>query len=311
MDTKKPDFIIAGTMKSGTTWLHHALNDLPGIYLPEEEIHLFDCWDPVVHPDMQHVSHEGLTLLDGSDTTWFDLQLSIQGKESLVGYDSTTLFHSNIDFQKLSKDYPELKIVVIFRNPVDRAFSHYWHLLRTGRVYRTFEKEILFGRGEIVARSVYLEKALKIRSAFGGRCRFICYEDMFKNPEKILGDLLHFLEIDMDFLSVLMSRTKAVSNPGRFPVFESGWRFAAWLLQGLEHGRYAKNLKKVGPARAKVRFFSFRLKQVLMIMCSFGVMKKKPKMKKLTRRSLEKYFSEANRGLGDVVDFDIQKHWFE
>lgn len=306
---KKPDFIISGAMKSGTTWLHHALNKIPGVYIPSEEIHLFDCFDLEAHPDMQTLGKEGLSLLNGPDTTWNDVHQSLQSSKEMVGYDSTTLFHSNIDLKELAETYPSLKIIVILRNPVDRAFSHYWHLLRTGRVHRDFENELLFGRGEIVARSIYVDKAAKMKSAFKERCHFVCYEEIFAKPEHTLSLLLKFLTIESKHLPLLTGFTSSVSNPGRYPVFELGWRMASWLFSGFKGGRYAINKKN--SRGASVGFWAFRFKQTMMLLFAFGVHAKKSKMKHATNSSLMEYFAMSNKGLNEVVGFDILEYWFK
>jgi hypothetical protein len=41
--TGKPDFLVIGAQKAGTTWLHHILSSFQDVYVPEaKELHFFD-----------------------------------------------------------------------------------------------------------------------------------------------------------------------------------------------------------------------------------------------------------------------------
>ena len=51
-ENKKPDFVVMGAARSGTTWLYHRLKRHPGIFVPPiKEIHYFDIHRiyPVMH----------------------------------------------------------------------------------------------------------------------------------------------------------------------------------------------------------------------------------------------------------------------
>ena len=106
---RRPDFIIAGAMKCGTTWLHDALNRLPEIQIPREEIHWIDARDPIVHPEFPRITNRGLSLIAREETSWFETHTQDTEPGGLLGYDSTTLFHSKIDMGQVAEALPDTK----------------------------------------------------------------------------------------------------------------------------------------------------------------------------------------------------------
>jgi len=102
-----PDFLIIGTQKGGTTWLRRMLLTHPDIYIPPypEEVHFFNR--AVEQPDLYFAL--------------FNIQ-EAEGK--LLGEKSPNYFHmpeKAIQFVKTI--LPEVKLVVVLRNPIERAWS--------------------------------------------------------------------------------------------------------------------------------------------------------------------------------------------
>lgn len=129
-----PDFIIIGTMKSGTTSMYEYLIQHPSVMpATQKEIHFFDNW------------HErGLN--------WYKLQFSplstkyfrelTRFRKQVTGESSPTyLFYPEIP-KRMSEVLPHAKIIVMLRNPVDRAYSHYHHVVRHGFETLSFNEAI-------------------------------------------------------------------------------------------------------------------------------------------------------------------------
>jgi len=308
---RDPFFIIAGAMKSGTTWLHDALNELPEIQIPREEIHWIDAMDPTTHPDFQQYDRHGLRLATSEESNWFVSYAQGDPSKEMLGYDSTTLFHSKVNLARIAKMLPGTKFIVILRDPVERAYSHYWHLVRTGRARFRFEKELLNGKHEILDKSIYLDQVHRFLLAFDNRVHFICHERMFAEPQVVLSGLLEFLGLPDNYLDLLLSRLDVRSNPGRYPRFLAGWLLGSKLLTGMERGRYARD---VGQSRhstlAKIRYGAYRVKLGVMATMGVGVIRCLPPMKRETRRSLTYFLQEANSGLDELLDGTWSQWWY-
>lgn len=310
-DPHRVDFAIAGAMKSGTTWLHEALADLPGVYIPRGEIHLFDADDFLVHPDFPEITDRGLSVCEAAESVWPDA-ICRGGVGNRVGIDASTLFHARVDAAPIAAAHPRLRLVVILRNPVDRCFSHYWHLVRTGRARFGFERELLEGRGELIDRSIYVDSARRLREAFSERVCFVLYEDLFADPRREVLRILRFLgceELYSDaWLEGCLSRR---ANPGRFPRFPAGWLLAARLLPTMRRGRYAREIGSGrNTVRAKFLHAAYGLRLLMCVLLGFGYSaRRRPRMKQDTRRALAKYFQSVNSRVDQFIARDTSVWW--
>jgi len=138
-----PDFLLIGTMKGGTTSLFRYLAQHPDVLPPfRKEIKYFDCnyfkgnaWYRAHFP--LHTKFTDGSKLTGEATPYY-------------------IFHPTAH-ERVASVLPQAKIIIILRNPIDRAYSHYQHMLRVGREPLSFEDAIaaeserLVGEAEKVA----------------------------------------------------------------------------------------------------------------------------------------------------------------
>lgn len=124
-----PDFLIVGAMKSGTSSLFNYLSQHPLIVPPvRKETHYFSL---------------GYRLGKGEDwyRAHFPLKIALNGGkitgEATPGY----MFEPDVP-ARIAKALPAARIIVVLRNPVERAISHYAHEVAMGREYLPFEDAI-------------------------------------------------------------------------------------------------------------------------------------------------------------------------
>jgi hypothetical protein len=129
-----PQFVIAGAPKAGTTALHAALATHPGLYLSpvkEPKYYLTDGRPPLRSgqrgPGDAHSAREWmwrradyLALYDGAPAG------TVRG-ESTPFYLYDRAAHA-----RLAADVPGIKVIVVVRDPVDRAYSNWAHLRADG-----------------------------------------------------------------------------------------------------------------------------------------------------------------------------------
>lgn len=108
-----PDFLVIGAQKAGTTWLYENLRQHPDLFLPDEkELHYFD-W----HFE-RSVADYAAHFVDGAG--------KVKG-EVTPGY--SILPVGRIRF--LRRIMPAVRLVLLIRNPVERAWSHAYKNLVT------------------------------------------------------------------------------------------------------------------------------------------------------------------------------------
>jgi hypothetical protein len=119
-----PDAMIIGAMKSGTSSLHYYLTQHPQVIAPlRKEVHYFD-------------------LNFGRGESWYRANFGRVGQAG-VNIDSSPyyLFHPLVP-QRAHALVPDARLVVLLRDPVRRAYSHYWHQRNKGRESLSFEDAI-------------------------------------------------------------------------------------------------------------------------------------------------------------------------
>lgn len=134
MIRKQPDFLIIGAQRCGTTSLFKYLCDHPNIVLPfKKELHFYD----------RHFERGGHWYRQFFPTTISLSYLNKVRKVKMLCGEATPmyLFHPLVPY-RVSMMLPDIKLIVILRNPIERAYSHYWHEVRAGNEWLSFEDAI-------------------------------------------------------------------------------------------------------------------------------------------------------------------------
>lgn len=177
-----PDFLIIGAMKGGTTSLFQYLAKHPSIRPPfRKEIKYFDL----------HY-RQGSGWYRAHFPTRFKMRGGITG-EATPYY----MFHP-LAPKRIAADLPQVKLIAILRNPVDRAYSHYNHMVRVGREPLSFE-EALDREEERLSGEVEKIKADPAYSTF--KHLHYSYQARGRYAEQIGTWLGLFLRNQMMFLS--------------------------------------------------------------------------------------------------------------
>lgn len=206
-----PDFIIIGAQRCGTTSLYNYLTTHPCI-VPAvmKEIHFFDLnfrkgvtWYRAHFPSLLY--------------RYFVKQR--QGQDIITGEASPYYFLHPLVPKRVSEILPRVKLIALLRNPVDRAYSHYYQMVGYGDEPLSFEDAIqreaerLSNEVEKIvadenyysfnhqvysylARGIYIDQLKVWRSFFPkNRILILKSEDFFTNPQAIFKQILVFLEL--------------------------------------------------------------------------------------------------------------------
>lgn len=120
-----PDYFIIGAQKSGTTALFNLLQQHPKVAKQKGEIHFFD-----------------LNYAKGQD--WYEKRFLGWHNHGLVAGDKSPYYlFQPLVAERLHHYYPDAKIFIVLRNPIDRSYSQYWFNRRGKREkLETFEEAI-------------------------------------------------------------------------------------------------------------------------------------------------------------------------
>lgn len=110
-----PNFLIIGAQKSGTTFIHKCAREHPDVFLPLNEIRFFE--------DPEYTS---------SDLKQFESLFDQVSHEKAVGLKRADYLSKAECPARIYHHLPQAKMILILRNPVERALSAYFHQIKLG-----------------------------------------------------------------------------------------------------------------------------------------------------------------------------------
>lgn len=309
-----PDFIIAGAMKCGTTSLHHILSHHTDIYMPSGEIHFYSIDDLFQHPG--YFSYENgewfgpdFELEKEKYFIWYSHFFEKADDDEIVGEDSTTYLPSQLVPGRIADTNPNAKIIIMLRDPASRSYSHYQHLVRTGRASNTFEK---MNRGHyftILQRSFYKSQIENYLQFFPReQLMFIVFEEFIKDTEKVYKDVCSFIGVDNRKMT--LDQLDTHRNKAKFPLFLRPQLLKNKIFTATqERIRLKGSLPFTLPDHPVKSSFYKAFYKVYNALNPHSETSG-TKMKKETRAFLNNYFRELNEGLNELCGREMDTNWY-
>ena len=121
------DFIVAGAQKSGTTALHYFLSKHAEIVLPDnQELHFFDDEEIFSYPVDYELLHRHFPPIASSTTP---IKSGLAKPFGVAGECTPSYIYWKPAMERIWNYNPKIKLLILLRNPVDRAFAH-WNMQR-------------------------------------------------------------------------------------------------------------------------------------------------------------------------------------
>jgi hypothetical protein len=202
-----PNFLIAGAAKCGTTSLYYYLRQHPDVYMSEvKEPNFLYRGIGETKPDASFAHGER------SSTHSFDAYCRLFDKgagHKVVGEASTTTaFYYDRAIMAIRRYLGDPRILIILRDPVERAYSNYNYLLRDMRETLTFEdalraEEMRTKRGyglmwRYRAVGLYARQVQAFQENFS-RVKVVLYDDLKRSPAMLVKEVYRFLEVESGF----------------------------------------------------------------------------------------------------------------
>ena len=204
---KKPNFIIAGFPKCGTTSLHHYLDEHPEIYMPiQKELHFFTC---NILSKLNKGPKDAIVkkIQINNSEKYLNFYKSVRN-ETAIGDASPSYINYPSQFKKIKEYLNDPKVIIILRDPIDRAYSNYLHLKREHRETLTFIESILKEDERKTNKysdfwyykfnSTYYDKIIKAKETFSN-VLILTSEELSNNVDATLKNVYKFLEVDDTF----------------------------------------------------------------------------------------------------------------
>lgn len=216
-----PNFLIVGAAKAGTTSLYNYLAQHPQIYMsPKKEPRYFA---PEYYTTFYRNAIGNQHRDKGMSLAEYEALFSDVTDEIAIGEASTEYLLFEKSAARIKAAIPQAKIIIILRDPVERAFSAYCYHLRDGRETLSFEESLAHEPIRVrdkwqvgwfyLQGGFYYKQVKRYYQQFApDNIKLILWEDLNRNPHAVCADIFNFLQVNTEFVPDL-SR----ANQSRLP----------------------------------------------------------------------------------------------
>ena len=198
----EPNFFIVGGSKCGTTNISYYLDSHPEVFVSKlNEPYYFCKWDLSNNFKRESMIRDEVKYLE----LFKDVKT-----EKVIGEATPSYLHSPNSAYKIKERFPDSKIIISIRNPIERAYSGYFSNEFMRKDNLSFKEMIDSHKKLIDENEFYIYNILepgffskhikRFQDNFtSDKIKVIVFEDYIKNTEKSIESILEFLELDTDF----------------------------------------------------------------------------------------------------------------
>jgi hypothetical protein len=308
---KQPNFFVVGTVKGGTTSIHRYLSNHPQIYMsPIKEVNYFS--DEFINKnnfakDYKHDINVNIEKYLAGDRkhpvhiahiadqqTYNKLFDRVENQKAIGEMSLSYMLYGGVA-EKIFNFNPNSKIVMILRDPAERAFSQYIMNLKQGKILtQDFLKEIrqdddrsVKGWGanhQYLQIGKYYKQVKNYLDVFPkNQVKIILYDDYKKDAAATIKDLFEFLNVEKEFQidTTAKYNESGISRFSRLNYFLNHLGIIGWLKRLLPYQSRAF-LKKILYAEKNI-----------------------PQMSLEERKWLVEYYREDIMSLQKLVNLDL------
>jgi len=276
-----PTFLIGGAPKAGTTFLYHYCKEHPDV-----------CMSSPKETGFFHKNYD-------KGLGWFKRHFDHWEGETAIGEASVMTFPTPGAEQRVADVVPEVRLIFLLRNPIERAYSDYLYNLQQGWIPPdvTFHQMI---RGEVdvkghsgealINRGLYLKHLHRFEKHFKrSRMCIILTRDLKEDPISVVRSVYDFIEVSTNYLPETMEQrntTNYIHHKGAYQILRAAWQPVK---------RVVGNIGPVDTVRDRVRSYFFGKDE-------------KPEMRPEDRAYLRERYESPNERLAEWLGRDLS-HW--
>lgn len=288
---KLPDFFIVGAPKAGTTSLFHHLRSHPEIFMcPLKEPNYF-AYEEINRNKLYYKQKSVKTLPE------YGKLFANAGQQQVIGEASVSYLYYPGTAAHIKNLIPRAKIIIILRNPTDRAFSHYLMDKRLGYIRASFEdviykneslKNIFLYYQQYVDLGFYFDQVNRYLQSFSSKqVKVFLFEELSQDISCIIKSTLQFLRVSDQYVPEVHKRFNIHAEPKN-----------AWVRFLYPVSLLRRTFNRLLPPK-----WHLALKQ------SLFESDDKPEMKKETRDHLNSLYRSNIEALETLIEKDLSS-WY-
>ncbi len=195
-DRVLPNFLYIGPDKSGSTWMYQMLQQHAECYVPlVKDIYFFDRY-----------YDRGL---DWYASFFRDAPADVRA----IGELSHDYLFSVDAAARIQRDLPRVKLFTSLRDPVERSFSQYLYMVRSGMTRGPFE-EAVRRYPAIIDNSLYYKHLVRYMESFGpSRLAVFLFDELVADPRGFGRRMFDYLGLEADVELDFDRRVLPASRP--------------------------------------------------------------------------------------------------
>jgi len=230
----KIDIFHVGPQKSATTWIYECLQEHPKVCCPPRDtVHYYD-------------------MLYARGPDWYAQAFAAAQPGQKLFDPTPSYLRSPWAARRMAGDSPDAKIIMCLRNPVERAFSHYWHEKKKQIIGYEFSDTLrnydLFQN--YMEPGFYAEHIERFLEYYPAESLLIQHFDRLQaDPRGFLDELLAFCGLSVDFEPSILHRKRNAASPAQTLVRRIVGEATEKGVQALP-GKLARRLQGTGVYRS-------------------------------------------------------------
>lgn len=227
--TRLPNFLVIGAMKSGTTSLFHYLQSHPEVFMsPLKEVDFFAGeinW--------------------GRGLDWYRRQFSGAGPETIAIGEASTSYTKYPEYtgvpDRIGATLPDVRLIYVVRDPVERIRSHYQHRSLTGAERSPIEIAVLKDPRYVDCSRYAFQIEQYLRVFPREALKVVSSEGLRSNREQTVRDIYGFLGVDATVVPDTLEREfYRTDERAGYPPFV--WWLRRTVKRYIPAGKRAKEL---------------------------------------------------------------------
>lgn len=283
-----PNFLLCGAQKSASTSLYHWLRAHPDVFLTREK-----------EPNFFNFHYDrGIEWYEGLFAEW--------NGQRAAGEASIRYMRDPAVPGRLARHLPEARLLFVLRNPIERAWSHYWFRLGKredeGMPYTgpSFGEVIRDPADPVhtVEWGYYCDHLKRFEAHFARKHMLVLLtEDLRERPSESMRRVFEFLGVDPNVELPALARHNVTAYPASYGLYRGLRAVYRPLERGLRALRLGGLVDAAEGLRVAVRGRALRHSRT-----------RAPRMKPEDREYLCAIYREPNRALAEYLGRDLS-HW--